>query len=627
MFWLVLVLALGSAWPQDPTALVKKHFDQGLAFLEASQPQNAEREFRRVIELDPGNAPAYNLLGSIYDFLGDHARADASFLEAIRLSPSSPAPYNNLGISYLRQNRGEEALKTFNRALVIDPRNVTAHYNLGLLFMKSGDLGKSVAHLEQARSLRPQDPSILFNLARAYFQMGSYASAVLTLKELDRLPVSSRLAEVQNLFGTVLTRVGQLDEAIARLRRAAGLDPAGSDPHYKLALVWQKKGNLDEALKEIQEAIRLQKPPVAEHYLALGMIHRERNETERADRAFKRAFEIAPDAQSTRFALAVLLRDAGRYPEAVREFERVRSLGRSYDLDVNLAMTYYLSGDFPRALNLLEEISAASPGSKPASFYKLLAEVYAKLERWSDALGTLEKAIELDPRNPILYFDLGLVFVNLNALRQAEELFLGVLKHIPEAPELYVGLAQARMFQDHYLEALEALERAIALDPNYAEAHYLMGNCWNELNRYAEARRAYEKAISLAPERDDFHFSFASALETTGEEEAAWREFEKVVSLNPNSADGHYRLGRLLSGRGDTSRAEAHLRKAIELKAKDPQAYFQLAGLYLKTGRREDAQRALETGEKLKKVSSADRSTLASMSLKPVEQYLHFLSP
>lgn len=625
--WLALILPGVCLWGQDQPSLVDKYLAKGVDYLEANQPQSAEREFLHAIQLDPENAPAYNLLGSVYDYLGEHDKADKSFLKAIKLAPSMPAPYNNLGISYLRQKRTAEALWAFHQALEHDPRNVTAHYNVGLLYMQEGEFRKAVAHLEQARSLQSEDPAILFNLGKAYFRAGDLNSALPLLQNLDRQPASSGLPEVQNLLGTVLTRLGQLDQAIAHLAKAAELDPTGADHHYRLALAWQKKGDLDKALREIQTAITLGKPPLAEHYLALGMIRRARSETEKANQAFKQAFEIAPDAASTRFALAVLLRDAGYYQEALQQFERARAVRHSDDLDFELAFTYYLLGEFPKALKLLEQILAAGQLSRSVGVYKLLAETYAKLERWPEALETLQKAVELDPRNPTLYLDLGLIFVNVNALSQAEQLFLGALKHLPNAAELYVGLAQARMSQDHYQEASDALRQAITLSPSYAEAHYLMGNCFNRSEQFADARQAYQKAIALSPERDDFHFSLGSLLENEGDAAAALTEFEKVIDLNPDSADGHLRLGQLYLQKGDYTGAIEHFRKEVALKPKDPRGYDQLARVYLKIGQRTEAQETLETVRELKRTAaSANSASTGAVKLKPVAQYLRFLS-
>lgn len=624
---LLMLLSVSLVWGQEQASLAKKHLDQGVAYLQANQPQRAEQELRRVIELDPGNAQAYNLLGSIYDYLGDPEKAETFFQKATQAAPSYPAPYNNLGISYLRQNKTDQALKAFNRALELDPGNPTTHYNLGLLFAKRGDLKESIAHLEQARSLKPGDTAILFNLASNYFLSGDLGRALPILQDLDRQPASARLPEVQDLLGTVLAQQGRVEEAIAHLSKAAELDPVGAGHHYKLALAFEKKGDLDNALREIQSAISLESRPSAPEYLLLGMIYRQKGNVEQASEAFKHAVDIAPDALATRFALGVLLRDAGYYQEAAREFERLRTAHPSFEVGVSLARTYYLAGDFSKSLSLLKQTEPAGSRPQRADFYKLLAEVYGKLEKWPEALDSLDKAIELDRRNSTIYFELGLVMINLNALRQAEELFLGVLKHLPESPELYVGLAQAKMFQDHYQQALEALTRAVSLDPNYSEAHYLMGNCLNEMNRYPEARQAYQKAIALSPDRDEFHFSLGSLLEKLGEEEAASNEFSKAISLNPTSADAHFRLGRLYLQKGDFERAETQLLKAIELKPKDPQGYEQLARIYLKTGRSSEARRTLETLQELKKAApSPGRPARAGVNIRPVDEYLRFLN-
>jgi tetratricopeptide (TPR) repeat protein len=623
---LVLALSLATLAAEDRSAEASKHFAEGVAHLQAGRLQEAERELRRAASLDPANAQAHNLLGSIYDRLGDSARAEAAFREAIRLEPSVPGFHNNLGISYLRQNRVEDAARVFTRALELDPQNASAHYNLGLLYMGKGEAARGVVHLERARALEPQDASIAIHLARAYSETGENSRALGLLEELDRHPEIHRAPQFQNLLGTVFIRAGELDRAVDHLRRAAELDPEGADHQYKLALAWHKNRSFDKALEAIEQAIRLQSPPAAEHFLVLGMIHLEKGEAARATAAFERAFEIAPDAEATRFTLATLLRDAGRYAEAVRELERLRAARRTYELDLNLAMTHSLAGDFEKAANLLEGISA-DPRSDSAGFHLLIAQTYSKLERWTEALDHLERAVRHEPRNPALYFRLGLVLINLNKLAEAERLFLEVAKYLPEAAELYVGLAQARMHQDHYPEALEALDRALAANPNYAEAHYLMGNCFNETNRYAEARAAYERALALDSRRSDFRFSLASVLETMGEEEAAVAEFEKVIAADPLSGDAHYRLGRLFAQRGDLPRAAEHLRRAVEINPRDAQSHYQIALVYRKTGRGEEAEQALQTVEELKKNSGASRAALAAVKVKPVEEYLRLLSP
>jgi tetratricopeptide (TPR) repeat protein len=625
-FTLVLVLFLIPTPGQAPPALAAKHFSQGLAYLQAGQLQKAEEELRHVVEFDPANGQALSLLGSIYDELGDHAKAHTFFLKAIEAEPLKPAAHNNLGISCLRQNRIQEARQAFTRALELDSRSVAAHYNLGLLLMKTGETGESITHLEQARLLKPDDPGILFNLAKAYSQAGNVNSAIPVLRALDRQPASSSLHEVQNLLGTALAQQGQLDEAIIHLGKASTLDPAAPDPHYKLALAFHKKGKMDEALREAQTAVKLQRPPSAPQYVALGMIHQARGETDHASRAFAEALEIAPNADATRFALAILLRNAARYQEAIREFERIRAVRPSSELDMDVARTYYLAGDFPRAVDVLRRTSLPDNHSKRVDYYELLAKIQGKMEQWPEALESLDKAIELDPRHPRLYFDIGVVLLNLNALQQAEQLFRGVLKHLPDSPEIHAGLAQALMLQDHYPEALEALTRAIRLNSGYGEAYFLLGNCLSETGQHEQARRAYQRAIELSPERDDFHFSLASLLEKLGEEDAALAEFEKVIVWNPKSADGHFRLGRLYLQRSDHQRAEVHLHQAIELKPRDSQGYDQLARVLFRTGRHGEAQQALEKLQQLKKTASTEEQVALAVNPKPVEQYLRFLN-
>ena len=119
------------ATPQIAVAQsVEQLYQQGNAAQKAGNFAEAERIFRRAIELDPNYALAYNGLGTA---LGDQKKLDeaiAAFRKALELDPNYAFAYNNLGVALSKQKKWDEAIAAFQKALEIDPNFVLAQNNL-----------------------------------------------------------------------------------------------------------------------------------------------------------------------------------------------------------------------------------------------------------------------------------------------------------------------------------------------------------------------------------------------------------------------------------------------------------------------------------------------------------------
>ena len=71
-----------------------------------------------------------------------------------------------------------------------------------------------------------------------------------------------------------------------------------------------------------------------------------------------------------------------------------------------------------------------------------------------------------------------------------------------------------------------AIDRAIALKPDYAEAYYNRGNALRELHRHAEAMDSFERAIALKPDHASAHWNLADCRLLLGDFALGWQEYE-----------------------------------------------------------------------------------------------------
>jgi arylsulfatase A-like enzyme/Flp pilus assembly protein TadD len=110
----------------DPDALI----GLGNALTMAARNAEATRVFRRLLEIDPANALAYENLGTAQLQSRDFKGAEASLRRAIELEPNLAGAHTALGVVLASTNRTADAIEAWRRALALDPADQNAAYNL-----------------------------------------------------------------------------------------------------------------------------------------------------------------------------------------------------------------------------------------------------------------------------------------------------------------------------------------------------------------------------------------------------------------------------------------------------------------------------------------------------------------
>ena len=88
-------------------------------------------------------------------------------------------------------------------------------------------------------------------------------------------------------------------------------------------------------------------------------------------------------------------------------------------------------------------------------------------------------------------------------------------------------------------------KEALRLNPNLAEAHYILGNAYYHTGRSAEAEEQYEEALRLKPYYAEAHSNLAAALASLGRLDEAIAEIQTALRLNPNTANARENLVKL----------------------------------------------------------------------------------
>jgi adenylate cyclase len=142
-------------------------------------------------------------------------------------------------------------------------------------------------------------------------------------------------------------------------------------------------------------------------------------------------------------------------------------------------------------------------------------------------------------------------------------------------------------------QARQLLERAIALDPQYASAYAGLSSTYWRDSFWSPDPQNHERALALAQQAmalDDTlptaHIALGAAYLLKNQYEPAVAEFERAIALDPNSADSYVLLGNALNWAGRPAEAIGWAEKAMRLQPRHPFWYaFQLGKAYRLTGR------------------------------------------
>ncbi len=158
----------------------------------------------------------------------------------------------------------------------------------------------------------------------------------------------------------------------------------------------------------------------------------------------------------------------------------------------------------------------------------------------------------------------------LNSAEQTQ-----LTKRSTDSAEAYGDYLKGRYFWNKRTEessrkAVEFFDRAIAKDPNYAQAYAGLADCYALLSPPREsmpkAKAAAMKALELDNTLADAHTSLAhTSLFYDWDFTNAEREFQQAIRLNPNYATAHHRYALLLAAKGRQEEALAEINRAQEI--------------------------------------------------------------
>ncbi|MDD2680335.1 MAG: tetratricopeptide repeat protein, partial [Candidatus Omnitrophica bacterium] len=168
---------------------------------------------------------------------------------------------------------------------------------------------------------------------------------------------------------------------------------------------------------------------------------------------------------------------------------------------------------------------------------------------------SLNKAIELNPKNDQAYFQLGWLYQSKDKFSQAAESFKKAIELNPKNNKAYTGLGWCYQHQGNFPQAEGLYEKAIELNPKDDKACIGLGWCYQHEGNFPQAEDAFKKAIEINPENADAYGAISVLYEAIGKPGLA-REYAKkansirVEYYKPVTVNNYRKLKEILAKRG-----------------------------------------------------------------------------
>jgi len=185
--------------------------------------------------------------------------------------------------------------------------------------------------------------------------------------------------------------------------------------------------------------------------------------------------------------------------------------------------------------------------------------------------------------------DLGFAFLQKGHVDEAMTQFQKALEINPTYADAYYNLGLAFFQKGHVDEAIIEYQKALGIDPNYALVHSNLGLAFFQKGYVDEAIIEYKKALEIDPNYALVHNNLGNAfshIERIGE---AIVEYQKALEINPDYADAHYNLGLSFAQKGEVNEAMRQYQRALEINPSIVEARYNLGNIFFKMGQADEA--------------------------------------
>ncbi|MBY0404785.1 MAG: tetratricopeptide repeat protein [Cyanobacteria bacterium] len=458
-----------------------EHLYFAKALTRSNAPEKALEELKQAYASEGNKADISEEIGNAHRALGQYKYAIQNYDKAVTLNPAKTDLYLNLGDLYLKTQQTDQAIGSYQQYLKTDPGNTDVHQSLAAAFLEKKEYRSA---LEELNTVEPKitDPDQRFQVAKqiayAYQMSGNFDQAIPRYESLLKDPRGTQETQLKINLAIAYHQKDRLEEAAVLYKELYDQDPKKNQAFGNdLANVYSTLGDRAYQAQKYEMALThyTQGEPYAgkdnvRPLLGIANTYLAQNLTAQALQGYQKVLDKDP---SNVFAKL--------YESKIIALQPV-ILGNSN------------TGAFNNALTNLQKLVDAH--QENVEVQVVAAEVYARLQRYPEAIGAYEKLVKLQPNNEHLYIALGNLWEHSGSVDKAIQAYQQAIGVNGQNPTSHYNLATLLQGKGQLGESIEEYRKVLALDPQFNDANYGLAVALEKQNRLPEALQTFEVYLS-----------------------------------------------------------------------------------------------------------------------------------
>ncbi len=472
-------------------------------------------------------------------------------------------------------------------------------------------------------------------------------------EEKKREPSTSQNAQLQKAIDDYVK--GYTANAITGFNSVVESDAPLKDKGQALlylGIISHGKGNYKEALEFFDRGLKYDG--------GNPLLYLNRAKTFRAMKDFDRAIIDAEKARSMEQSseastmLGNIHFEKGNFDRALEYYREILEKDKNNaTIMYNMAITLFKKGDRFAALEYLKKAAASAQiGDIAFKANSRLGSEFLGSNMLDQSEHYLRKAIELNPQDPAVRYNLSLLHLKrgkkqeaLEELQRAEKLGRDNIQLLEGIGEAYSSLGDYNKSIGVYEKILEGNRQNIAILSRVGELYYKqgrlenalnsfkkitqveptgenarvsylnMGNIFDDLGKFDDAIKAYKSALAIKPLDDQTYYNMGIAYLNAKKPELAITAWKKALELNPNNLKAQLSMGDFYLKKGHRDMAEKTYQDIIQKWKDNEEALFKLGTIYQRENNYRDAENAYRQIIALNKKSDFTKNAYVNLAM------------
>lgn len=582
-------------------------YNLGICFLLDKRKDKAQLVFQDIIKNVGDTGQVHLLIGRAYRDENYNQDAEREFRRAIAVDPKTPHAHYYLGLLLLMRNEWfptPESRQLITAELQRDPDDPTSNYLAGMFAMNDKNFVESDRHLLIAQKSFSDWPEIpLYMGLNAYAQNDNTKAEALFRQAIaltgnDESRGAYQIRRAYIAMGRILLLKGEKEESEKYFDKSRQLLKAAlAESQQSVANTIASQGGT-VGMGAVMPLVDKKQEGAAEGETYFGTAA-DHIDVKALDKLPPEQRQQAQDEENyLRQILGSSFNDVGtseareqKFVQALKDFQQAERWNPAIPgLERNLGVAAFKVGNYPEAVRTLSVVVASNPQDAPAR--AMLGLSYFSSHQFKDAAKTLAQ-LDSALDDPGLGYPYAASLVKLGEFKPAGEVLTRLeQKQLPSDTLLLIGQTWSEM--GDYAHSIETLHHALALNPGLPRAHLVAGLACINADHMGDAEKEFKAELAIDPANVEakYHLAYVYLLES--QPDAAEPLLREVIAADPQHADAQYQMGKVMLEKGKVQEAVPYLEQAERLSPDKDYVHYQLQTAYRRESRLQDADRELQ---------------------------------